>query len=147
MVLVLWEIRDRQAPGKRRLIFATSSDVLLLQKIQRIYKNLWKAWTWYTYYQKYIFVYYLTISLLRFDFNVKYLILWAHIEILRGKNGSKKKLNTRFVIGKRIDVFFDKFDHISKVCTNFGQSGENFCCFPEDYYMNNSQQRVVTWAR
>ena len=79
MVLVLWEIRDRQAPGKRRLIFATSSDVLLLQKIQRVYKNLWKALTWYPYYQKYIFVYHLTISVLRFDmipdFNVKFLIL------------------------------------------------------------------------
>ena len=79
VVLVLWEIRDRQAPGKRRLIFATSSDVLLLQKIQRVYKNLWKALTWYPYYQKYIFVYHLTISVLRFDmlpdFNVKFLIL------------------------------------------------------------------------
>ena len=96
MVLVLWEIRDRQAPGKRRLIFATSSDVLLLQKIQRVYKNLWKALTWYTYSQKYIFVYHLTISLSKFDFNVKFLILWVHIEILRGKNGSKKKLKVSF---------------------------------------------------
>ena len=43
-----------------------------------------------------IFVYHLTISLSKFDFNVKFLILWVHIEILRGKNGSKNKLKVSF---------------------------------------------------
>ena len=43
-----------------------------------------------------ICVYHLTISLSKFDFNVKFLILWVHIDILRGKNGSKKKLKVSF---------------------------------------------------